>query len=395
MNLPQRQADTNTAADSTTVQGLCTPRFEALRRQFSALIESGEDLGASLAVSIDGEFAVDLWGGWADEARTRRWERDTITNVWSTTKTMTSLCALLLVERRELDVDAPVARYWPEFAAAGKGGVLVRHLLGHTSGVSGWAQQVSTEDLFDWDRSTSLLAAQAPWWQPGSASGYHALNYGHLVGEVVRRITGQRLGRFFAEQIAAPLGADFHIGLAPSEFHRVANVVPPPPLPIDLAALDPNGAMFKTFTNPMPDASASWSDGWRQADIGAANGHGNARSVARVQSIVACGGEVGGVRLLSPRTVSMIFQPQAHGVDLVLQLPLKMGMGYGLPEPAVAPFIPQRRICFWGGWGGSMVLVDVDRRITFAYMMNKMAPGIVGGPNVAALATSFYEIVGA
>jgi CubicO group peptidase (beta-lactamase class C family) len=308
---------------------------------------------------------------------------------------MTSLCALLLVERRELDVDAPVARYWPEFAAAGKGGVLVRHLLGHTSGVSGWAQQVSTEDLFDWDKSTSLLAAQAPWWQPGSASGYHALNYGHLVGEVVRRITGQRLGRFFAEQIAAPLGADFHIGLAPSEFHRVANVVPPPPLPIDLAALDPNGAMFKTFTNPMPDASASWSDGWRQADIGAANGHGNARSVARVQSIVACGGEVGGVRLLSPRTVNMIFQPQAHGVDLVLQLPLKMGLGYGLPEPAVAPFIPQRRICFWGGWGGSMVLVDVDRRITFAYMMNKMAPGIVGGPNVAALATSFYEIVGA
>jgi CubicO group peptidase (beta-lactamase class C family) len=395
MNLPQRQADTNTAADSTTVQGLCTPRFEALRRQFSALIESGEDLGASLAVSIDGEFAVDLWGGWADEARTRRWERDTITNVWSTTKIMTSLCALLLVERRELDVDAPVARYWPEFAAAGKGGVLVRHLLGHTSGVSGWAQQVSTENLFDWDRSTSLLAAQAPWWQPGSASGYHALNYGHLVGEVVRRITGQRLGRFFAEQIAAPLGADFHIGLAPSEFHRVANVVPPPPLPIDLAALDPNGAMFKTFTNPMPDASASWSDGWRQADIGAANGHGNARSVARVQSIVACGGEVGGVRLLSPRTVNMIFQPQAHGVDLVLQLPLKMGLGYGLPEPAVAPFIPQRRICFWGGWGGSMVLVDVDRRITFAYMMNKMAPGIVGGPNVAALATSFYEIVGA
>jgi len=391
MTLPQQA---NTAADHSLVQGLCAPHFEPLRRQFAAMIESGDDLGASLAVTIDGEFAVDLWGGWIDEARTRRWERDTITNVWSTTKTMTSLCALLLVERGELDVEAPVARYWPEFAAEGKGGVLVRHLLGHTSGVSGWAQRVSTEDLFDWDKSTALLAAQAPWWTPGSASGYHALNYGHLVGEVVHRITGQHLGRFFADQIATPLDADFHIGLAPSEFHRVANVVPPPPLPIDLAALDPNGAMFKTFTNPMPDASASWSDGWRQADIGAANGHGNARSVARVQSIVACGGEVAGVRLLSPRTVNMIFQPQAHGVDLVLQLPLKMGLGYGLPEPAVAPFIPQRRICFWGGWGGSMVLVDVDRRMTFAYMMNKMAPGIIGGPNVAALATCFYEIVG-
>jgi CubicO group peptidase (beta-lactamase class C family) len=391
MSLPQQA---NPAAGHSLVQGLCAPQFEALRRQFAALIESGEDLGASLAVTIDGEFAVDLWGGWTDEARTRRWERDTITNVWSTTKTMASLCALLLVERGELDVDAPVAHYWPEFAAEGKGGVLVRHLLGHTSGVSGWAERVGTEDLFDWDKSTALLAAQAPWWTPGSASGYHALNYGHLVGEVVRRITGQRLGHFFADQIAAPLNADFHIGLAPSEFHRVANVVPPPPLPMNLTALDPNGAMFKTFTNPIPDASASWSDGWRQADIGAANGHGNARSVARVQSIVACGGEVGGVRLLSPATVNMIFQPQSHGVDLVLQLPLKMGLGYGLPEPTVVPFIPQRRICFWGGWGGSMVLVDVDRRMTFAYMMNKMAPGIVGGANVAALATCLYQIVG-
>src|SRR5208283_2312390 len=153
---------------------------------------------------------------------------NTIANVFSTTKTMTALAALVLVDRGDLDLDSPVAKYWPEFAAQGKAGIKVRHLLSHTSGVSGWEQPITREDLYDWDRSTALLAAQAPWWEPGTASGYHALTYGHLIGEVIRRITGQRLGEFFAAQIAGPLGADFHIGLPPSAFPRVTNVVSPP-----------------------------------------------------------------------------------------------------------------------------------------------------------------------
>ncbi len=187
--------------------------------------------------------------------------------------------------------------------------------------------------------------------------------------------------------------ADFHIGLPASEFHRVANVVPPPPLQLDLAMLDPNGAMFKTFTGPAPQAEVSWTDAWRQADIGAANGHGNARSVARIQSLVACGGAVDGVRLLSPATIDKIFQVQSLGPDLVLGIPLKMGMGYGLPLPQVLPFIPEGRICFWGGWGGSMVIVDTERRMTIAYMMNKMAPGLVGGPICAALVDKVYRLL--
>ncbi len=215
----------------TPLGGTCSARFDPLRELFAAKLESGEDLGASLAVNIDGEMVVDLWGGWADEARTVPWTENTITYVFSTTKTMTSLAALVLVDRGELDLDANVATYWPEFAARGKAGIKVRQLLSHTSGVSGWDQPITLEDLYDWDKSTALLAAQAPWWEPGTASGYHALNYGHLIGEVIRRITGQRLGEFFAAQIAGPLGADFHIGLPPSEFHRVANVVPPPAPP--------------------------------------------------------------------------------------------------------------------------------------------------------------------
>ena len=212
----------------TALGGTCSARFDPLRELFAAKLESGEDLGASLAFNIDGEMVVDLWGGWADEARTVPWTENTITNVFSTTKSMTSLAALVLVDRGELDLDANVAAYWPEFAARGKAGIKVRQLLSHTSGVSGWDQPITLEDLYDWDKSTALLAAQAPWWEPGTASGYHMLNYGHLIGEVIRRITGQRLGEFFAAQIAGPLGADFHIGLPPSEFHRVANLVPPP-----------------------------------------------------------------------------------------------------------------------------------------------------------------------
>ena len=237
----------------TALGGTCSGRFDPLRELFAAKLESGEDLGASLAFNIDGEMVVDLWGGWADEARTVPWTENTITNVFSTTKSMTSLAALVLVDRGELDLDANVAAYWPEFAARGKAGIKVRHLLSHTSGVSGWDQPITLEDLYDWDKSTALLAAQAPWWEPGTASGYHMLNYGHLIGEVIRRITGQRLGEFFAAHIAGPLGADFHIGLPPSEFHRVANVVPPPPVdppPSDPTQLDPNSVAFKTWTNP-------------------------------------------------------------------------------------------------------------------------------------------------
>jgi len=301
---------------------------------------------------------------------------------------MTSLAALVLVDRGELDLDATVAKYWPEFAANGKAVVKVRHLLSHMSGVSGWEQPITLDDLYDWDKSTALLAAQAPWWEPGTASGYHMLNYGHLIGEVIRRITGQRLGEFFAAHLAGPLGADFHIGLPLSEFPRVANVVPPPAAPTDpnslvgQAVADPNSVAFKTWTNP-PDLppERSWTEGWRRADIGAANGHGNARSLARLQSAVACGGEVDGVRLLSPQTIDRIFEVQSNGIDLVLGIPLKWGVGYGLA--------PEGRVCSFGGTGGSLVAIDADRHMTFAYVMNKMG----GGTIAAALAERVGEIV--
>ena len=366
------------------------PRWEPLAHAFDALFERGDDLGASLALTVEGETVLDHWGGWCDEARSRPWDRNTLTHVWSTTKTMTSLCALLLADRGELDLDAPVAAYWPQFAANGKSGILVRDVLGHTSGVSGWEQPMGMGDLCDWERSTALLAAQSPWWTPGSASGYHALNYGHLVGELIRRVTGMKTGAFLAKEIAGPLGADFHIGLPPEHDARVARVVPPPPTPVDFSAIPPDSPMLRTLGNPAPDAAYSHREDWCRADIGAANGHGNARSVAQLQSIVACEGTLAGRRWLKPQTVDRIFDVQARGIDVVLGVPLCMGMGYGLPEPATLPFIPEQRICFWGGWGGSLVLVDVERRLCLAYMMNRMAPGVVGGPNAAVLVQALY-----
>ena len=369
---------------STALGGTCSGRFESLRELFKAKLDSGEDLGASLAVNIDGEMVVDLWGGWADEARTMPWTENTITNVFSTTKAMTALAALVLVDRGELDLDASVANYWPEFAAQGKTAIKVRQLLSHTSGVSGWEQRITLEDVYDWDKSTARLAAQAPWWEPGTASGYQMLNYGHLIGEVIRRITGQRLGEFFAAHIARPQGADFHIGLLPSEFDRVANVVPPP-VPSDPPQFEPNSVAFKTWTNPAMRTEASLTEGWRCADIGAGNGHGNARSAARLQSAVASGSTVDGVRLLSPRTIDRIFEVQSNGVDLVLGIPMKIGLGYSL--------LTEGRVGCWGGAGGSLVIADADRRLTFAYVMNKMAPGVAG--SIAwALVEQVYDIVG-
>jgi CubicO group peptidase (beta-lactamase class C family) len=375
------------------IHGVCDKRFTAVRDALARNVDSGEDLGASLVLDIDGDVVVDLWGGFRDQARTIPWDEHTITNVWSSTKTVTSLAALMLADRGQLDVDAPVARYWPEFGASGKQAVLVRHVLSHASGVSGLDQPAVVEDLYDWEKSTSRMAAQAPWWEPGTASGYHALNYGHLVGEIVRRISGKPLKQFVAEEIAGPLGADFQIGAAESDWDRIAPVVPPPPLDIDLAALDMDSPAVKTFTGPRPAAEDANTTGWRRADIGAANGHGNARSVAKIMSAVARGGEAGGTRLLGSDTIDLIFREQQNGVDLVNGVPIRFGIGYGLPRSDFAPFIPDEKICFWGGWGGSVIIMDVGRRMTISYMMNKMGPGIAGSDRTAEYVTAIYQAV--
>jgi CubicO group peptidase (beta-lactamase class C family) len=374
------------------INGRCADGFGAVKDAFAENFARDGDVGASVAVTIDGELVVDVWGGTQDRAGTVPWEEDTIINVFSTTKTMTCLSALVLASRGLLDVDAPVATYWPEFAEAGKEGVLVRHLLSHTAGLPGWDQRIEPTDLYDWDLVTGLLAKQATWWEPGWKSGYHGISQGNLVGEVVRRVDGRSVGTFFAEEIAAPLGADFHIGTGPEHDPRVALVIPPDDeAPAALAGqpeVSKDSIPYRA-ANPRLSAEQSWEIPWRRAEIPAAGGHGNARSVSLAQSVVSAGGTARGVELLSPDVVERIFDVQAAGRDLVLGIGVTFGVGYGLNSPR-APIAPNEHVCYWGGWGGSLVVNDVDAGMTMAYVMNRMGQGTVGDERAHRILRACY-----
>ncbi|MEU9346021.1 serine hydrolase domain-containing protein [Streptomyces sp. NPDC048278] len=343
------------------IQGSYDELFTAVPSTLAGFVADG-DVGGAVAVFVDGKPVVDVWAGSADAGRTRAWERDTIVNVYSVTKTMTALCALVLIDRGRLDPDAPVARYWPEFAAAGKRHVLVRHLLSHTAGLPDWEGPV--EELYDWPAATARLAGQAPQWEPGTAAGYHSLTQGFLVGEVLRRITGRTVGEFFAAEVAGPLGADFHLGLGPEHDGRVALTVPPPGRDEDYTA----GAANRDAAPAAPTTATALRvrDGnglaWRRAQIPAASGYGNARSVALVQSLLACGGTVGGVRVLSPEGCERARELQFEGEDRVLGMPARYGLGYGLFGDALG----------WGGWGGALVWIDPAERLALAYVTNQM-----------------------
>jgi len=370
------------------VHGSCDDRFSGVRDALAQQLD-GEELGASIAVDLDGETVVDICGGYRDEERTTPWTEDTIVNGWSTTKCVLSLAALMLVERGDLDVNAPVGNYWPEFSAKGKKDVLVRHLMSHTSGVAGWDPPFSISDMYDWETSTERLARQRPWWEPGTASGYHANNQGHLVGEVIRRITNKTFKKFVADEIAGPLGADYQIGAAEKDWDRIAPVVPPPPLPFDLAAMDPQSPLVRCFTGPVASAAAANTPEWRRADMGALNGHTNARGLLTVMRTLTLGGS--GPLKLSPSTVDLVFKEQADGVDLVLMAPLKFGIGYGLTPTDAVPYLPAGKVAFWGGWGGSIIVMDLDRRLTISYLMNRMAPGIIGSPRSETYVNAVYS----
>ncbi len=371
------------------MHGTCLPRFDAVREAFAANFDAGREVGASFAATLDGEPIVDLWAGHADRAATRDWERDTIVNVFSTTKAMTATCAHMLVDRGLLDVDAPVVRYWPEFGAGGKADMPVRFLLSHTAGLAGVRAPLPVEALFDWERITAVLAAEEPWWPPGSANGYHAMTFGFLVGELVRRVSGTSVGRFFRDEVARPLRADFHIGLAASEDARVAEMIGPSRADAASGVVDRESLAARVLTNPpmRPDDANRLE--WRRAEIPAANGHGNARSVARVLSVLACGGALDGVRLLDESTLHRAIAEQAYANDLVLGRTFRWGLGYML-TCAELPLGPNPHVFGHGGWGGSLGFADLDARVSWAYVMNRMSPGTTGDGRGASVVGALY-----
>jgi len=354
------------------IRGTCADRFAPVRDAFAHNLETCQDIGASVAVFVDGEPVVDLWAGYFDATFTRAFDRHTVVQGFSSTKTVTALCALMLADRGELDLDAPVATYWPEFAAEGKGGILVRQLLGHTAALCGWDTPMTHRDLYDWEKSTTLLARQAPLWQPGLTSGYHGFTQGHLVGEVIRRVTGKTLGRFLADEIAGPLGvaADYYIGVPEEADPRVS-------LLIQGSALDgPTGNRFYDLAlyNPRVTPQNTWAIDWRRAELPAMNGHGNGRGLAALQSILASG-SANGVRLMSEAGRTRVLEQQSDGADLVIGVPCRWGMGFAL-DMLLFPGVPANaRAAWWGGNGGSLSFIDLDARMSIGFVPNRWISG--------------------
>ncbi|WP_406327692.1 serine hydrolase domain-containing protein [Streptomyces sp. NBC_00203] len=378
------------------VQGHCDARFSAVRVAFEENFRDRGELGAAVTVTLGGETVVDLWGGWADAARTRPWERETLVNVWSTSKGPTSLCAHILADRGLLDFDAPVAAYWPEFAAAGKENVLVRHLLSHRAGLSGLREPHSFAELCDWELTVERLAAQEPWWEPGTRSGYHALTFGHLVGEVVRRISGLLPGEFLEREVTGPLGIDFTIGLPEKETDRAAELVHPPAAPSSeqaaiFAQLAP--AALAALTNPPVGANEANTPQWRAAEIPAANGHGTARAVAALYGIFARRGAYGSRQVLSPEAAERVREGQGSCRDLVLgagfEHETEVGLGLWLSGPN-GSYGPNPRAFGHDGFGGSCGLADPEAGVSLGYVMNRMGPHIADDPRKMALVDALY-----
>jgi CubicO group peptidase (beta-lactamase class C family) len=372
---------------SVTVSGSCLPAFEPLRDLLTRNLADGTDAGASVAVVHEGELVADLWGG---EARPGvPWTEDTVVQVWSVSKTMAALTALVLADRGELDLDAPVASYWSEFR---REDVLVKHLLSHTSGYAGWTEPLDVAGLLDLERSERMLAEQEPWWEPGTASGYHMVGYGHLLDGLVRGATGVPLADQFNTLVAEPLGADVHLGVPDDVMDRCADLQPPTETSLDIAALPEGNFLVPTIVNPILDVNTLCNTAeWRAVSVAGANGHGSARGIARAQSVVSHGGEVGGLRLLSPDTLERAFEVQADGTDLVLMLPLTWGIGYALPNAVSAPAVPDGRVLWWTGWGGSIVVNDLDRRTTFAYAMNRMVDHFTSSPRTDGYVRTAFD----
>ena len=373
------------------IHGFCEPRFKAVEAVFQRHFDEQKEVGASFSAYLKGQRVIDLWAGHVDARKTQTWNKDTIVNVFSTTKIMGSLCLLMLVDRGLVDLNTPVAKYWPEFGQAGKGNIPVKYLLSHSSGVSGFDQKITVEDLYDSDKMAAMLAAQKPWWTPGTRSGYQTVSFSFLIGHLVKLVSGKTLGTFFRDEIANPLGIDFHIGTPVELDPRIADIVSKP-VPVSwieksfLRVVTPMTA--KGILNPDPNklVPAANTRAWRACELPSSNGHGNARSVAQVGAILAGGGSFGGKELLSSKTVDAAITRQIRGWDRVLCINMEWGLGFQLNAKTtrIGP-----RSFGWYGYGGSSCIMDRDLNASVAYVMNNCSNNLLTDRRAAKLFQSF------
>jgi CubicO group peptidase (beta-lactamase class C family) len=370
---------------SAKLEGFVAAGFERVREAFAENFAAEREVGASFAVTRDGELVAELWGGFRNAARTKPWTRDTLVNVWSTTKGLAALCVALLVERGKLSYEQTVASVWPEFAAGGKGALTVAQLLSHQGGLSGLREPIAISDFADHAKIARLLAAQTPFFAPG-VSGYHAITHGFLASELVRRTTGKTLGAFFREEIAAPLGTDAWIGLPETEDARAAEMVPPlggPNMP-----LPEHPAARAALGNPALDPAVPNQRWWRAAELPAANGQANAAALARIYGMLARGGEQSGRRFLSQSTLTAATRERVRCTDIVLQVPTRWAAGWMLNEGEL--YGPNRNSFGHSGWGGAFGAADPDAKLGFGYAMNQMFPNLLGDPRSLSLIAAVY-----
>jgi CubicO group peptidase (beta-lactamase class C family) len=371
-------------------RGTVAPRFAAVRDAFVDNFAQHGDVGAACCVYLDGQPVVDLWGGVADHTTNRAWDAGTPVIVFSATKGVTATAVHLLIERGALDPDAPIASYWPEFAAAGKGGIPLRWAMAHRAGLAAVEGALSLAEVLAWEPVVRAIAAQAPNWEPGTAHGYHARAYGWILGEVIRRVTGRSPGRFVAEEIAAPLGLEFWIGLPASVMARRARMIPAGeglPSLTDLLGADSLTAQVMNGPNNLFHYDTMWNrDDVLAAEMPSSNGVGTARALARLYAAVI--GEVDGRRLLQPATVARATEVQSQGPDKVLIIPTCFGLGYML-QPIMAPDGGPR--CFGHtGAGGSTAFADPDTGMSFGYVTSQLRFDMTGDPRSRALVRAVY-----
>ena len=368
-----------------SIEGFCDERFAAVRDALAGNFREHDELGAAVAITIEGRPVVNIWAGWMDAQRTRAWQRDTLVDVFSMGKAMATLCVLMLAERGQLDLEAPVARYWPEFAAAGKGDVTLRMLLSHRAGLPAVRRALPERAMYDWDLIAGTLAAEEPWWEPDSTHGYHVNTFGFLTGELVRRVSGAGIGTFFRSEVAQPLGADFHFGFGAQHDSRTADYVfgweasayvegveEQQPVAAD------EGQQFllsRVYLNPpgLSGLGTVNSREWRAAEIPSANGHATARGVARIYGALACGGAVDGIRLVRSETIDEAIVEQSAGIDFVLGRQSRFGLGFQLTQPE-RPLGGNPRTFGHFGAGGSLGFADPDAGLAFAYVLNRSGP---------------------
>jgi CubicO group peptidase (beta-lactamase class C family) len=354
-----------------TIDGRVAPGFEPVLDEFRRSFAERGEHGAAFAATLDGRTVVDLWGGAADAADGKAWREDTLTLVYSGTKGLVATCVLLLLERGALELEAPVARYWPELAAAGKGSLLVRHVVSHTAGLPGLRGGFSPADLLDPTHAVNELAASAPFWPPGERLAYHALTYGWLCDGLIRRVDGRSVGRLFADEIAGPLGLELWIGLPPEQEHRVSRLRPTPGYGPSTAG-DVSPDLLHAVYGDLLDGSARWNDPtFHRVEIPAANAIGTARSLARLYACLACGGELDGVRLLTEEAVRTGRQELARGVCAVTHRPYAFGVGFEL-QTELAAFGPPAGAFGHTGSGGSSHGAWPEQRVSFSYVMNQL-----------------------